>query len=151
MSIAAMKQALEALEANLGQWAAKTKVIPVLRQAIAEAEQKPVQEPVIDKSAAKRIATLLGREPKRQTEMTSVIIGVKPKSANFWAGMRLFSYGEGDEPAPDMLLDRGRATLFESEAAAMEALRKTLMKADAEGMKWQSRSQFVLIKTVPAP
>lgn len=39
------------------------KAITSLRQAIAEAEK---QEPVIDKSAAIRIATALGWEPKRE-------------------------------------------------------------------------------------
>ena len=78
MSIEAMKQALEALEYvyeganNQGphtgiSWRCvsnKTEpAITSLRQAIAEAEK---QEPVIDKSAAARIATALGWEPKRE-------------------------------------------------------------------------------------
>lgn len=41
MSRIAMQMALEALEANLGNWAAKTKAIPVLRQAL-EKEQEPL-------------------------------------------------------------------------------------------------------------
>jgi hypothetical protein len=41
MSREAMQIALEALEANLGNWAAKTKAISVLRQAL-ETEQQPV-------------------------------------------------------------------------------------------------------------
>ena len=41
MSREAMQIALDALEANLGNWAAKTKAVEVLRQAL-EAEQEPV-------------------------------------------------------------------------------------------------------------
>ena len=41
MSKKAMQIALEALEANLGNWAAKTKAISVLRQAL-ETKQEPV-------------------------------------------------------------------------------------------------------------
>jgi hypothetical protein len=41
MSREAMQIALEALEANLGNWAAKTKAVEVLRQAL-ETEQEPV-------------------------------------------------------------------------------------------------------------
>jgi hypothetical protein len=42
MSKEAMKLALEALEANLGNWAAKTKAVEVLRQAL-ETEQEPFE------------------------------------------------------------------------------------------------------------
>ena len=41
MSREAMQIALHALEANLGNWAAKTKAVEVLRQAL-ETEQEPV-------------------------------------------------------------------------------------------------------------
>jgi hypothetical protein len=41
MSREAMQIALDALEANLGNWAAKTKAVKVLRQAL-ETEQEPV-------------------------------------------------------------------------------------------------------------
>jgi hypothetical protein len=41
MSRETMQLALEALEANLGNWAAKTKAVEVLRQAL-ETEQEPV-------------------------------------------------------------------------------------------------------------
>ena len=42
MSREAMQLALEALEANLGNWAAKTKALPVLRQALETEKQEPV-------------------------------------------------------------------------------------------------------------
>jgi hypothetical protein len=38
MSREAMQLALEALEANLGSWAAKTKAVEVLRQALVDAD-----------------------------------------------------------------------------------------------------------------
>ena len=50
-------------------------VIPALRQAIAEAMK---QEPVIDKTAAIRIATALGWEPKRDDT---------PAKAVEWVGL----------------------------------------------------------------
>ena len=36
------RQALDALEANLGNWAAKTKAIAALRERLAQPEQEPV-------------------------------------------------------------------------------------------------------------
>ena len=39
---AIMQQALDALEANLGNWAAKTKAIAALRERLAQPEQEPV-------------------------------------------------------------------------------------------------------------
>ena len=59
--IEAMKQALEALSDF--DYDKRMAAITALRQAIAEAEK---QETVIDKSAAIRIATALGWEPKRE-------------------------------------------------------------------------------------
>lgn len=78
-----LKLALEALEVNLGTWSAKKKAIPAIKEVLAQPEPgtpavvrddgnicyqytTPLQpEPVIDKSAAIRIATSLGWEPKR--------------------------------------------------------------------------------------
>ena len=42
MSREAMQIALDALEANLGNWAAKTKAVEVLRQALETEQQEPV-------------------------------------------------------------------------------------------------------------
>ena len=39
-----MQQALDALEANLGNWAAKTKAIAALRERLAQPEQEPIKE-----------------------------------------------------------------------------------------------------------
>lgn len=39
-----MQQALDALEANLGNWAAKTKAIAALRDRLAQPEQEPIKE-----------------------------------------------------------------------------------------------------------
>lgn len=55
-----LQLALEALEVNLGTWSAKKKAIPAIKEVLAQ------PEPVIDKSAAVRIATALGWEPKRK-------------------------------------------------------------------------------------
>jgi len=73
--IEAMKQGLEALEEAVHYTSAPVwspsmtkecnEAITSLRQAIAEAEK---QEPVIDKSAAIRIATALGWKPPAQPE-----------------------------------------------------------------------------------
>ena len=38
----ALKLALEALEANFATWSAKTKAIPIIKEALAQPEQKPV-------------------------------------------------------------------------------------------------------------
>jgi hypothetical protein len=69
MSIEAMKQALDALEyldvtaEHYVDDRIAYAAITALRQAIEQAEK---QEPVIDKSAAIRIATVLGWTPPRQ-------------------------------------------------------------------------------------
>ena len=79
---ALLQQALEALEEISGGYSQN--LIAALRERLAQPEQEPVaywhkeflkhnttsdqpeQEPVIDKSAATRIATSLGWEPKRK-------------------------------------------------------------------------------------
>ena len=38
----ALKLALEALEANFATWSAKTKAIPIIKEALAQPEQEPV-------------------------------------------------------------------------------------------------------------
>mgnify|MGYP003334745846 FL=1 len=93
MSITAMKQALEALSDF--DYDKRMSAITSLRQFIAEAEKQDgncqqcggkgcvacdarEQEPVIDKSAAIRIATALGWEPKRDDT---------PAKAVEWVGL----------------------------------------------------------------
>ena len=44
----ALKLALEALEANFATWSAKTKAIPIIKEALAQPEQEPVAWNVVD-------------------------------------------------------------------------------------------------------
>ncbi len=51
------------------------------------------------------------------------------------------SYGKGDEPHHDQLLDRGRATLFNTRNEANEALKTSLQKSKQSGAQWTERCQ----------
>ena len=71
MSIEAMKQVkvfLEHLTTHTWTLADQQKAIELQSQAIAEAEKQEQDEPVIDKSAAIRIATALGWTPPKQEQ-----------------------------------------------------------------------------------
>lgn len=57
------------------------------------------------------------------------------------------SYGRDGDIAPDRLLVRNRATLFESEDSAREALRKTL-EAESEN-PWPHENYFTIIEAEP--
>lgn len=56
------------------------------------------------------------------------------------------SYGRGTEPAPDQLLMRGRATLFDSERKAMEALQESLLKAKESGGTWMEKHTYSVVE-----
>lgn len=62
------------------------------------------------------------------------------------------SYGKDGEIAPDQLLRRGgRATMFETPAAANTAIRDTLAKARADGDKWPDKYGIYLLTVEDAP
>ena len=62
------------------------------------------------------------------------------------------SYGKDGEIAPDQLLRRGgRATMFETPAAANAAIRATLAKARADGDKWPDKYGIYLLTVEDAP
>lgn len=65
------------------------------------------------------------------------------KSPDFMAPL---SYGRGTEPSPEMLLMRGRATIFDDAGVAMDAVRKTI-KADSQaGYTWHCEYRFSCIE-----
>lgn len=62
------------------------------------------------------------------------------------------AYGRDGEIAPDQLLRRGgRATMFETPAAANAAIRATLAKARADGDKWPEKYGIYLLMVEDAP
>ena len=65
MSREAMQIALDALEANLGNWAAKTKAVEVLRQALVDADDTS-QERVDEKAKREHEWVGLTDEERRQ-------------------------------------------------------------------------------------
>lgn len=72
-----------------------------------------------------------------------VAVARKSDSPEFFAPL---SYGRGKEPSPDMLLMRGRATIFPTEIAAWKAAEETCIKASDEGDKWPGKYVFALIE-----
>ena len=62
------------------------------------------------------------------------------------------AYGKEGDIAPDQLLRRGgRATMFETPAAANAAIRATLAKARADGDKWPDKYGIYLLAVEDAP
>ena len=55
------------------------------------------------------------------------------------------SYGHADEPSPDLLLRRERATLFASGADAEAALQRSLQASAKNGDTWPAKFQFKII------
>ena len=85
--IEAMKMALEALEYALNKPMWNRPKMTVAITALEEALAQPEQEPVIDKSAAKRIATALGWTPQRKPltdeEISEIAINNPPMVHEF--------------------------------------------------------------------
>jgi hypothetical protein len=74
------------------------------------------------------------------------IILARDKSERY--GGEPLSYGREDEPAPDRLLKRGRATVFSDSSAADTALTKTFLDADKDGLKWHKMLHFDFVELV---
>lgn len=78
--------------------------------------------------------------------MTSYIVMCSRKSIATMDWFAPLSYGRGKEPAPDQLLMRGRATLFDSERKAMEALQESLLKAKESGGTWMEKHIYSVVE-----
>jgi len=55
------------------------------------------------------------------------------------------SYGHADEPAPNLLLRRDRATLFATEADAEAALQQSLQVSAKNGDTWPAKFRFKIV------
>ena len=55
------------------------------------------------------------------------------------------SYGHADEPSPDLLLRRERATLFATGADAKAALQRSLQASAKNGDTWLSKFQYKIV------
>ena len=88
---------------------------------------------------------------RKETEMGYIVMSAPlRKEAPEWFAP--LSYGKDGEIAPDQLLRRGgRATMFETPAAANAAIRATLKKARADGDKWPNKYGIYLITVEDAP
>lgn len=78
--------------------------------------------------------------------MTSYIVMCSKKSIATMDWFAPLSYGRGKESAPDQLLMRGRATLFDSERKAMEALQESLRKAKKSGGTWVEKYTYSVVE-----
>jgi hypothetical protein len=61
------------------------------------------------------------------------------------------SYGKDDEPSPEQLLRRGRATMFANRSEASAAIRATIKVATNEGATWPKQYGIYLIEVEDAP
>ena len=73
-------------------------------------------------------------------------IALAPKRQEFPEFFAPLSYGKGMEPAHDMLLMRGRASVFSTQAEAWAAAKDTCTRAESEGATWPSKYSFVAIE-----
>lgn len=73
-------------------------------------------------------------------------IAVAPNCQEFPEFFSPLSYGRGNEPAHDMLLMRGRAFVFSTQAEAWAAAKDTCTRAEADGATWPSKYSFVVIE-----
>ena len=55
------------------------------------------------------------------------------------------SYGHADEPSPELLLRRGRATLFASGAEAEAALTTTIKESIKNGDQWPGKFKYKIV------
>ena len=55
------------------------------------------------------------------------------------------SYGHANEPSPDLLLRRERATLFATGADAEAALQRSLQASAANGDTWPAKFRFKIV------
>ena len=78
--------------------------------------------------------------------MTSYTVMCSKKSSDTRDWFAPMSYGRGNEPAQDQLLMRGRATLFDSEREAMEALQVSLLKAKESGGTWMGKHNYSVVE-----
>jgi hypothetical protein len=61
------------------------------------------------------------------------------------------SFGVGEEPEPQMLAKRGRATIFETLEDAKEYINITYSWASAEGHAWARKSDWVIVPVYRDP
>ena len=78
--------------------------------------------------------------------MTSYTVMCSKKSSNTRDWFAPMSYGRCNEPSQDQLLMRGRATLFDSEREAMEALQVSLLKAKESGGTWMGKYNYSVVE-----
>ena len=55
------------------------------------------------------------------------------------------SFGHSDEPSPELLLRRGRATLFATGAEAEAALTKTIQESIKNGDQWPGKYRYKIV------
>jgi len=74
------------------------------------------------------------------------IVAVAPKRQEAPEFFAPLSYGRDKEVSPELLLMRGRATVFETQVQAWKAAQETCIKAEEDGAEWPSKYSFALIE-----
>lgn len=62
------------------------------------------------------------------------------------AGIAVLSYGREHEPSPELLLDRDRATIFDTQDDAENALKTSLIQAEKAGATWTKKYSYQFIE-----
>lgn len=73
-------------------------------------------------------------------------IAVAPKRQDFPEFFAPLSYGRDKEVSPELLLMRGRASVFATQTEAWAAAKDTCTLAEADGATWPSKYSFVAIE-----
>jgi hypothetical protein len=78
--------------------------------------------------------------------MVNYIVMCSKKSIATTDWFAPMSYGRDSEPAPDQLLMRGRATLFDSQREAFDALDESLRKSKLGGGAWVEKHTYSVVE-----
>jgi len=81
---------------------------------------------------------------EKRMKIIGRIIFLVPLSGKSWR-VEALSYGHKGEPFPELLLRRGRATMFSTSMQADIALHKTLNEETKRGKTWPSKFKFKFI------
>jgi len=109
-------------------------------------EQVPTDDSSID-SAASALSAGFGAE-RYKMRYIAMVARKSRDAPEFFAPL---SYGRGKELGHELLLRRGRATMFATDREAWAALEATLKQATAEGDVWPKKFQYAIIEVEEAP
>lgn len=81
----------------------------------------------------------------RRFDTAGYICMSRPKKSNTGEYMQPMAYGDKGDPWPDELLHFRGATLFPTEDAAKDALRRTLHISEERGDEWPKKFTYLIV------